>query len=94
MHFNSKLSSLSIHSVARHKPQGQSVECQASELTSSVAVLAATAVQMQGWPLLLCNDCHEFWGGDDHSSVLRTSSPEIYLNKNSYMRDILNYVGL
>jgi hypothetical protein len=73
-----------IHSVAHHQRLVQAVEHWASELTSSVALLFVTAVQIQWWPMILYIDCHEFFWGGDYSSLLMTSVPEIYLNKHSY----------
>ena len=72
--------------MAHHQRLVQAVEHWASELTSSVAVLFVTAVQIQWWPMILYIDCHEvFFGGEgDYSSLLMTSVPEIYLNKHSY----------
>ena len=74
-----------IHSVAHHQRLVQAVGHWASELTSSVAVLFVTAVQIQWWPMILYIDCHEFFFlGGDYSSLFMTSVPEIYLNKHSY----------
>ena len=53
-----------IHSVAHHQRLVQVVEHWASELTSSVAVLFVTAVQIQWWPrscISIVMNC--FWGG-------------------------------
>jgi hypothetical protein len=45
-----------IHSVTGHQRLVQATEHRASELTSSVAVFIATAVQIQGLPMMLCTD--------------------------------------
>ena len=50
-----------IHSVVHDQRLVQAVEHRASELKSSVAVLFATAVQIQWWPMILYIDCHEIF---------------------------------
>ena len=74
-----------IHSVARHQWLVQAVEHLTSKLKSSVAVLFATAVQIQWGPLILHTDLlGGGGGGGDHSSVLIISVPELYLYKHGY----------
>ena len=64
-----------IHSVAHHQRLVQAVGHRASEPKSSVAVLFATAVKVQWWPMIMYIDCHSFYD---------IYVPEIYLNKHGY----------